>query len=184
MPSAETRVVTGRDDSPEILFHLRWVGRIALLVGALAAAGLAAFLYLVADPTGRSYGELIQSHSITQGLLRPGLIVGGIFLLAIAAVITWMIALYSSFRVAGPLFRFSRNLRLAVAEGARTPIPIREGDRLHAEARMLHEAMNAVHDYYAELDAAITAARECAADPATRAESIRQLRALHDRAHT
>ncbi len=180
MPPPAAAAATDQDDSPEILFHLRWVGRIALLVGALAALGLAGFLYLVADPAGHTYGELIQSHSITQGLLRPGLIVGGVFLLAIAAVITWMIALYSSFRIAGPLFRFSRNLRVAIAKGARTPIPIRQGDRLHAEARMLHEALTAVHDYYATLDAAIAAARGSAADPAARAESIRRLREIHE----
>lgn len=135
----------------EILFHLRWVAKIALSVGAMAAAGLGITLNILTDGSGTSYGELIQSHSIVHAYLGPALLIGGFFLLAATAFLTWLIALYSSFRIAGPLFRFSRNLENAIAHGPAKPIPIREGDRLHQDALLLERALLALEGHYCEL---------------------------------
>lgn len=138
-------------DSPEILFHLRWVANIALWVGALAAAGLACVLLLLTDANGESYGAMIQSHSIAQHRLGPALLIGGFFLLAVTAVLTWLIALYSSFRIAGPLWRLSRNLEASIRLGPVPPVPIRDSDRLHAEAALLEQSVAAVTGHYADL---------------------------------
>lgn len=136
---------------PAILSHLRWVAKIALSVGALAATGLAIVLYALTDTSGASYHQLIQSHSVAQQYLGPTLLIGGCFLLAFTAVITWLIALYSSLRIAGPLFRFSRNLETSIAQGPTRPIPIREDDELQRETRQLADAIAAVSDHYAGL---------------------------------
>lgn len=138
-------------DPPDILFHLRLVAKIALSVGALAAAGLVSMLYLLTDTTGVSYGELIKSHSIAQYRLGPALLIGGLFLLAFTATLTWMIGLYSSFRTAGPLFRLSRNLEASIAEGPGKPVPIRASDRLHAEAALLADALDTLAVNYEHL---------------------------------
>jgi hypothetical protein len=145
----ETTVHTG--ESPEILFHLRWVARIALWVGAVAAAALAVMLYLLTDTASWSYSELIKSHSITQHNLGPALLIGGVFLLGFTAVLTWLIALYSSFRIAGPLFRLSRNLEVSIAQGPVKPVPIRESDRLRQEAALLEESLGVLASHYKEL---------------------------------
>lgn len=136
------------DDSPEILFHLRWVAKIALSVGAVAAAGLAIMLFALTDTSGTSYGELVKSRSVAQQLLGPALLIGGFFLLAFTATLTWLIALYSSFRIAGPLFRFSRNLEASISRGPGKPVPIRTTDRLHPEAALLEDALGALAEHY------------------------------------
>ena len=138
-------------ESPEILFHLRWVANIALGVGTLAGVGLACMLFVLTDASGESYGAMIQSHSIAQQRLGPALLMGGFFLLAVTAVLTWLIALYSSFRIAGPLWRLARNLETSIRLGPVKPVPIRDSDRLHAEAALLDEAVTAVSAHYASL---------------------------------
>lgn len=135
-------------ESPEILFHLRWVAKIALAVGAMATAGLAIMLGVLTDDTGESYGALIQSHSVAQYRLGPALLVGGLFLLAFAAILTWLITLYSSFRIAGPLFRLSRNLERGTTQWPTKPVPLRASDRLQPEGALLGDAFSTMAAHY------------------------------------
>lgn len=135
-------------ESPEILFHLRWVAKIALAVGAMAAAGLAITLGVLTDDTGASYGALIQSHSLAQYRLGPVLLIGGFFLLSFAAILTWLITLYSSFRIAGPLFRLSCNLEIGTTQWPAKTLPIRASDRLHPEAALLEAGLRALASHY------------------------------------
>lgn len=145
-------------NKPEINSPLRLVARLALSVGAIATAGLVVTLSLLNNSSGVSYEELIQSHSVTQTYLRPILLISGCFLVAFVAVCTWLITLYSSFRVAGPLFRFSRNLETAIALGPRKPIPIREGDSLQQDAALLASSLAALEAHYTKLHEEVTEA--------------------------
>jgi hypothetical protein len=144
-----------RTDSPEILLQLRWVAKIALWVGAIAAAGLAIMLYVLTDTAGVSYGDLIKSNSAAQHHLGPSLLIGGFFLLGFTAVLTWMIALYSTFRVAGPLFRLTRNLEASISSGPGKPVPIRDSDGLRQEAALLEKSLAVLEAHYNELRADI-----------------------------
>jgi hypothetical protein len=139
------------NESPEIIFHLRWVARITVLVGALAAAGLVFTLVFVTDTNGQSYGALIESRSIAHDRLGTALLLGGLVLSAFAAAITWLITLYSSFRIAGPLFRLSRNLENSIRRGPCHPIPIRASDRLHDEAQLLEDSLAVLSAHYSAM---------------------------------
>ncbi len=141
----------GDSESPEMLFHLRWVAKIALSAGVLAATGMVVILFALTDRTGASYGELIRSASITRENLGLALLIGGFSLIAFTAVLTWLISLYSSFRIAGPLFRLSRNIEASLTRGPIKPLPIRDSDRLHREADMLEDALGALALHYKEL---------------------------------
>lgn len=141
----------GGSETPEILFHLRWVAKIALSAGALATSGLAIVLFALTDKTGASYGELIKSHSIAQDNLGQALLIGGFFLVAFTCVITWLISLYSSFLIAGPLFRLSRNIEASLVHGPIKPLPIRDSDQLHREAALLEDSMGVLTRHYQEL---------------------------------
>lgn len=143
---------------PEIHAPLRWVAKLALGVGAIATAGLVITLSVLTDSSGISYGDLIQSHSIAQSYLGPVLLISGCLLIAVTAICTWLITLYSSFRIAGPLFRFSRNLETAITAGPRKPIPIREGDSLQQDAALLASSLAALEVHYANLHEEVAAA--------------------------
>lgn len=145
----------GREDSPAILFHLRWVAKIALSVGAVAVMGMVAMLFVLTDSSGTSYGDLIKSRSVTVQLLGPALLIGHCFLLAFTAAVTWLIALYSSFRVAGPLFRMTRNLDVSISQGPTKPVPIRASDQLHEESALLKDSLEALASHYEALGAEV-----------------------------
>lgn len=128
------------EKSREILFHLRWVSKIPLWIGATAAVGLVIDLFFITGDAGTAYGELIHSRNLAQHQLGPALLIGGIFLVSFGALLTWLIALYSSFRVAGPLFRLTRNLKGSIGHRPEKPISVRATDRLQAEAVLLESS--------------------------------------------
>ena len=171
-------------DSPEILFHLRWVAKIALLIGALAATGLVLMLYVLTDATGETYSALIESHSVAQYRLGWALLIGGFFLLAFSAILTWLITLYSSFRIAGPLFRLARNLATSVSQDPVKPIPIRVSDRLQAESAMLEGALGGLQSHYGamrkEIDQALAQLDTNGLDTTARRDVIDRLQAKLD----
>lgn len=136
------------EQSREFLFHLRWVSKIALWVGATAAIGLIVVLFFITGDAGTAYEELIQSRNLAQRQLGPALLIGGIFLVSFGALLTWLITLYSSFRVAGPLFRLTRNLEASIGHRPEKPTPIRAADRLHAEAALLESSLCVLADHY------------------------------------
>lgn len=139
------------NDEPQIFFHLKLVAKITLLVGAAACAGLILALMLISHQSGSSYAETIRSYSLTREHLGAALLVAGLFLVAFAAVITWLISLYSSFRIAGPLFRFSRNLEMSITQGPATLVPIRKRDSLQKEHGQLELSMHSLQAHYGAL---------------------------------
>jgi hypothetical protein len=116
-----------------VFFHLRWVSNIALSVGVLAAIALLLELFLITDGKGTEYGRIIVAHSLTRENLGPAITVFGLVMTILASLIAWLVSLYGSFRVAGPLFRLSQNMKNAIEHPSRKPVRIRQGDMLQRE---------------------------------------------------
>ena len=152
---------------PIIFFHLKLVAKISTAVGVLAVMVLLGVLTMITGKTGESYGAIIRLHSLTRQQLGPAMLVAGLLLVAIAGAITCLIVYYSSFRVAGPLYRFSQNLQLARSRGPSAPQGLRRGDPLSRQAAAIDQAMARLRAHHAGVaDAAGAAARALAADDA------------------
>ena len=121
------------------LVRLKQVSRIAFYTGIVAAVILTAVLWYLSDDSGTTYMEIIQASILTRQQLAPAMMLSGLFLLAVVALITWLIALYSSFRVAGPLYRFSQNLK--TSHEGQPLIGIREDDCLHDVSEQLLDSL-------------------------------------------
>lgn len=143
------------EKSREFLFHLRWVSKIAIWIGGTAAIGLIVVLFFLTGHAGTSYEELIRAGSLTQHQLGPALLVGGFFLVSFGAILTWLITLYSSFRVAGPLFRLTHNLKASIGHRPEKPISIRSADRLHPEAILLEKSLEVLANHYRGLQSEV-----------------------------
>jgi len=130
--------------------HLSLVARIALGTAILAGAILLLTLAFAVDQSGTTYAELVRAHHITQRNLGPAFLVAGLFVASATGFITWLVCLYSSFRVAGPLFRFTRNLEHA-SETVELP-GIRRGDCLHDLSDQLQDSVGQLHDHYKEIN--------------------------------
>ena len=138
------------------LFHLKLVAKIALGVSAIACAGLLALLVYVADVDGGSaYRQVIGARSLAREHLDQAYLAFSLALTALAGVLTWLLALYGSFRIAGPLYRFARNLELQMERGRDAPLPIRREDQLQSEAVAVAGAIAAVHAHYDDLRRAL-----------------------------
>ncbi len=122
------------------LVRLKLVSRVAFFTGLSAALILGLVLFYLADESGATYLDVVRAHFITHQQLGPALLLAGLFLLSLVALITWVISVYSSFRVAGPLYRFTQNLRFS-HEGA-APLGIREKDCLHQVSNQLLDSLH------------------------------------------
>jgi len=151
MPEQEEAVLR---NEPLIFLHLKLVAKISLGVGTLAVLSLLISMLLVSGEIGDSYTEIIRNNSMTREHLGRVMPVIGLALVAIAGVITWMIALYSSFRIAGPLYRFSQNLKLASASDSERLIDLRQGDSLRKQAQDIRQAVTISREHYAALQQA------------------------------
>lgn len=129
---------------------LKLVSRFALYISAVAVLLLVLSVLFLTDTTGTSYVEIIYANSLTQKHLKPVLLISGLCLLSFIAFITWLFTIYSSFRIAGPLYRFSRNLEHA-AEGM-APMGVRSDDALQDVSIQLKQSVTSLHSHYREID--------------------------------
>jgi len=135
----------GRAGVP-VALHLRLLIFIGF-GGALAALLVLGGLVLVSAETGgEEYAAIIGAHALTRHNLEAGIWVAALLLLAVVALLTGLIALYVSFRVAGPLYRFSRNLE--AAPGLERLYPIRHGDCLQDVSHDLLHTVEKLREYY------------------------------------
>lgn len=170
-------------NEPLIFLHLKLVAKISLGVGIVAVLSLVISLLLVSGPVEESYADIIRSNSITRDNLGKVMLTVGLMLVAIAGVITWLISLYSSFRIAGPLYRFAQNLKLASASDSSPLIELREGDALWEQSRHIQTAVAVLRGHYAAVEEASADAIDAVqkGDAAVYAAAVARLRALDEK---
>lgn len=143
------------DKSDLGLLHLTLVTKLAILTG-LGATGLLILMagFVVVEADG-GYFQVIQAHTLTRQHIGPAMIVTTLLLLAVAGLSAGIIALFSSFRVAGPLYRFSR-----VFQQARQPVPtyrLRRKDALQEVSDNIQASIEQLHAHYQQLRTEIDA---------------------------
>ncbi len=170
-------------NEPMVFFHLKLVAKISLAVGALAVLVLLAVLTLITGDSGESYGAIIRSHNLTRQGLGAAMLVAGLLLVAITGLITWFIVLYSSFRVAGPLYRFSQNLKLARTSDTSALLELRQGDALPQQAADIKQAVSTLRQHHAavKIAAADAGSALVAGDAAQYAAAIARLNVLDEK---
>ena len=158
-----------------LLFHAKWVAKIALGVGAVAWIGLLLAIFLVTDENGTDYAHIISSYSLTRQALGPAIFVFGLVMVIIASIATWIIALYSSFRIAGPLFRFSQNLKSIIEDAFAVPMAIRQTDILQREWSEFDTSQEKLREHYTSLREALDQCEQILReDTRPDADSLRQ----------
>lgn len=166
-----------------ILFHLRWITKIVLSVGALAGLVLFLVLFKITDSKAAEYGSTILSSNLTRQNFGPAILLFGLAMTVIACVVTWLISLYSSFRIAGPVFRFSQNLKSAIEHPLAVPVPIRQTDMLQREWKEFETSLTKLDEHYRSLSDALdrvkqTLSAEAETDPSAVRRTVAQLREI------
>lgn len=112
------------------------VGLVAKIGSSVAAAsllGLLLALFALSDDNANGYGQIIGAFGLAKENLAPVMTIFGLAIACFAGVSTWLFALYASFRIAGPVYRLSRNLERQIEQGPVAPMPIRATDCLQHE---------------------------------------------------
>lgn len=136
--------------------HLKLVAKVAIITGLAAAISLFFLVFFVAGESGASYLEIIQDHTVTRAHLRPVMTLAALILLMLVGFSVGIVALYTSFRVAGPLYRFTRNLQSPAKVSDQRLI--RHDDALHGVAAELHESRQSLEQHYQLLGERVAAA--------------------------
>ena len=138
--------------APPVFFHLKLAGKISLAIAAAAAVGLLLVVVLIAGRGGDSYRQAVAAYGVARENLAPALLVFGLAMAAVAGIATWLVTLYGTFRFAGPVYRFSRNLELVIDQGTKAqPLPLRGDDELQRECQVFRAAVAGLDGHYREL---------------------------------
>ena len=142
--------------------RLRLTGIVSSAISLLGTVVMLATLYLLfrAQP-GQSYYQVIQSLTLSQERLVPAMMLAGSAIAILAGLITWLIVLYSSHRVAGPLYRFSKNLELEIGQGPITPVQLRRDDSFQTLSARLAGAADSLESYYEDQLRLVEALTQC-----------------------
>jgi len=112
-------------------------------------------VFLATDERGIGYAEIMSSYGLTRHYLGLAILAFGMLSVSIACVATWLIALYSSFRIAGPLFRLTQNLKLLISDNFALPQSIRSNDMLQREYQDFVTSQTALRTHYTSLRQAL-----------------------------
>lgn len=146
MPDATSTVEP--TSPPAVVVHLHLVAKLALWTGLSSGIVLTAILYYLDYAPDSSYASMFHSLIMTRQQLRPALITSGSILLAMTGLVTWLIAIYSTYRVAGPLHQFTQNLILQIENGPCTVGDLTGSDNLKNEQLRLAGAANRLQYHY------------------------------------
>lgn len=169
-----------------VAFDVKLVAKIALSVAVASCVGLLVVLFMVTDDRGTSYAHLIVATDLTRQNLKPALLVFGLVMVVFAGITAWLFSLYTSFRIAGPLYRISRDLETAIERGPVAPNPIRKTDQLQREGLQFDASVAVLREHYEELLQALedceTALGADTPDSISLAQAIARLRKAEQRA--
>ena len=106
---------TQPDPQATLQQRLRLTAIVSVSVSLLGALALLLTLYLLfrAQP-GQGYYQIIQSLTLGQDRLVMAMTLAGSVIVLLAGMVTWLITLYSSHRIAGPFLSIS-STRFSVA---------------------------------------------------------------------
>ena len=112
-------------------------------------------IFWASNDKGAGYASVIFGRSLTRQSLAQAVLVFGLVMVVVASFVTWSIALYSSFRIAGPLFRFSQNLKNIIENAFAIPMAIRQTDMLQHEWSEFEASQAALREHYGNLREAL-----------------------------
>lgn len=150
--TTNTSSVASTGFTPDSHYQLRLVATFALITSVVSTCALVLALYiLTGNEENISYFTFIKATSISKDLLPKTIIIAGLLTISIVGILTWLISVYSSARISGPLYRFSRNIELTIQDQAAPHIKIRKYDKLHVEASLLETALRNTHQHHQDL---------------------------------
>lgn len=139
----------------QVPLDVKLVAKIGLSVAIASCLGLLLVLVAVGDESGGRYRQIIGAFGQARQSLGPTMLVFGLVVVGFSGICTWLFSLYTSFRIAGPLYRISRNLEMQIEQRLVAPMPLRASDELQNEWREFEASVAAIRTQHEELRQAL-----------------------------
>lgn len=123
-------------------FYYTFTIKLSALVSLAALAGMLMVQFNLIDLEGGTYNDIISGFKLTHDRLPVVMLLSGLCLLVVASVTAWLISRYASFKFAGPMYRFTKNIEGLIADRCSPVLPIRRNDCLQYESNILSKAVN------------------------------------------
>ncbi len=149
----------GSNFAPSQLEKMEHVAKLSLFIGFFCALGIL-LLALYLDTPNSDYLRSISSLVTSSERLDLLMLLTACCLVGACAAVTWSISVYNSHHIAGPLFRFSKNLQLDEDGNPPQLIRIRDTDYLHSEHDMLCDSLNHFYAQYTLIEQQLICLRE------------------------
>jgi hypothetical protein len=142
---------TNSDVTQSMQSHLSVIAKVAIGISLLSSLVLVITLFLVfAESEQGDYFQSIQATARNQDQLIIAMLIGGTLIILLAGLITWLITLYSSARVAGPLYRFAKNIEMEIESGPVAIIKLREEDGFQQLSSRLDQVVTEMNRHYGD----------------------------------
>ena len=145
---------------PALLVHLSLISNIAVVTSLVCVVGLLVLSYHLFPEFAGNYLAVVSAYAISREQMVPSMLFVTLLMISVTGIITWSIALYSSFRIAGPIYRMCRNIEQAISEPVASSLPLRQEDFLQAESQELIAAIDRLNNHYDQLEVEIDDAFE------------------------
>lgn len=162
-------------------FQAKFIFKFCLL--ALASMILASvILYLISEDTyTMTYRYSRLDMSPTSDAIWPALLGTNLAVLAALIAATIYLTLYISFRIGGPLFRFSQDMKVIGQGNLAKRIHLREGDQLRQFAQVINDMTEQLDTRASTIQDNIAKLNGLAQDPdCTKEELIKKIEDLYE----
>ncbi len=166
--SRQRRIVYIKKD-----FQLRFILRFCAIVALGSLISAAALYYFSSDTITSTFHNSRLAMQTTSQVILPALLITMLINVVIAGAAVAFISLYNSHKIAGPLFRFEKELNI-LAEGDYTHrLNLREGDQLIDLATSLNKFIENTTTHICEVRGGVAQARD-ALPPGPESQAARE----------
>ncbi len=156
------------------------------LVAIVAMAAASVLLYaLSGDTVTASYRSSHLVLEKTSDAIIGKLIITNLAVLVAFLIVTIFVTLYVSFKIGGPLFRFSQDLRYIADGNLKKRVRLRKGDQLQKFAEELNNLVENIETRVREVQEQVVELKELASGDGFDKDVIaNKIETLHDSATT
>lgn len=153
-------------------FQTKFIFKFCLLaLGSMILASVVLYL-LSGDTYTMTYRYSRLDMSPTSDAIWPALLGTNLAVLAALIAATIYLTLYISFRIGGPLFRFSQDMKMIGEGNLFKRINLREGDQLRQFAQVINEMTEQLHTRASAIQNDIAQLNNIAQDPDSTKEEL------------
>ena len=159
-------------------FQFRFIVKfcLILLAGLIVSTGL--LFAFSQDTLTSSFAHSRLVIQRTSQAMLPAIIYTNLITLALILVVTIVVTLYLSNRIAGPIFRLEKEIARIGEGDLSTPISLRSDDQMQEFARRVNDMARQLNRRVAEIQRQAEAIAEAAADASSEAQTRDRAEAL------